>query len=52
MGQTIDQDITVFIPQQQGLRSRGFRGAYLSGQESRTQRLHESIDDYIEGRRP
>lgn len=52
MGQTIDQDISVFIPQQQGLRSRGFRGAYLSGQESRTQRLHELVDDYIEGRRP
>ncbi len=52
MGQTIDQDIMVFIPQQLGLRSRGFKGAYLSGQESRTQRLHELIDDYIEGRRP
>jgi len=52
MGQTIDQDISVFIPQQLGLRSRGFRGAYLSGQESRTQRLHELIDDYIQGRRP
>lgn len=52
MGMTIDQDISVFIPQQLGMRSRGYRGAYLAGQESRTQRLHELVDDYIEGRRP
>ena len=37
---------------QRGLRSRGYKGAYLSGQESRVRRYHELIDDYIEGRRP
>lgn len=31
--------------------SRGYQGSYLAGQESRTQRLHELVDDYIEGRR-
>ncbi len=52
MGMTIDQDLAIFSAQQQGMRSRAYKGAYLSGQESRTQRLHELIDDYIEGRRP
>ena len=52
MGRTIDQDLGIFPLQQAGFRSRGFKGAYLSGQESRVQRYHELIDDYIEGRRP
>ncbi len=52
MGLTIDQDMSVFEGQQSAMRSRGYRGSYLAGQESRTQRLHELVDDYIEGRRP
>ncbi|MFT7549577.1 MAG: hypothetical protein ACI9VI_003437, partial [Candidatus Azotimanducaceae bacterium] len=40
-----------FTEQQLGLRSRGFSGVYLSGQESRVRRYHEVIDDYIAGRR-
>ncbi len=52
MGRTIDQDVEIFPFQQMGLRSRGFEGAYLAEQESRVQRYHELIDDYIEGRRP
>jgi len=40
----------VFITQQRGVRSRGFTGAYLSGQEKRISRYHERIDDYIDGR--
>jgi len=42
----------VFTQQQKGFRSRGFRGVYLSKQESRVRRYHELIDDYIEGRLP
>lgn len=52
MGLTIDQDLSVFPGQQMAMRSRGYKGSYLAGQESRTQRLHELVDDYIEGRRP
>ena len=52
MGRTIDQDLGVVPGQQLGLKSRSYRGAYLSGQESRIRRYHELIDDYIEGRRP
>ncbi len=52
MGMTIDQDMAVFIRQQKGFRSRGFKGVYLSKQESRVRRYHELIDDYIEGRLP
>ncbi|MGI9324768.1 MAG: aromatic ring-hydroxylating oxygenase subunit alpha [Pseudomonadales bacterium] len=51
MGKTIDEDISVFVRQQLGFRSRGFKGVYLSNQESRVRRYHELIDDYIEGRR-
>ena len=52
MGITIDQDLEIMPGQQAGLKSRGYRGAYLAGQESRLSRYHELIDDYIAGRRP
>jgi hypothetical protein len=52
MGMTITQDIAVFIQQQKGFRSRGFKGVYLSTQETRIRRYHELIDDYIAGERP
>jgi phenylpropionate dioxygenase-like ring-hydroxylating dioxygenase large terminal subunit len=52
MGKTIDEDIAVFVRQQTGFRSRGFKGVYLATQENRIRRYHELIDDYIEGRRP
>ena len=51
MGRTIDQDLAIFPSQQLGFRSRGYKRAYLAGQESRVGRFHELIDDYIEGRR-
>jgi len=51
MGLTIDQDIGIFPAQQSGMRSRGYTGSYLAGQESRVSRLHELIDEYIEGKR-
>ena len=44
--------VKIFGGQQAAMRSRGYQGSYLAGQESRTQRLHELVDDYIEGRRP
>lgn len=51
MGLTIDQDMSIFPAQQMGMRSRGYKGSYLSGQESRVSRLHELLDDYIARRR-
>ena len=52
MGLTIDQDMAVFSGQQAAMRSRGYTGSYLAGQESRISRLHELVDDCIEGRYP
>ena len=49
IGPAIEDDVAVFITQQRGVRSRGFTGAYLSGQEMRISRYHERIDDYIDG---
>ena len=52
LGDGIDQDGSMFLSQQQGLRSRGYRGVYLSGQERRVQYYRQVIDEYIEGVRP
>jgi len=52
MGITIDQDLEIMPGQQAGFRSRGYKGAYLAGQESRLSRYHELIDEYIAGDRP
>ena len=51
IGFVADQDLSVAVKQQRGLHSRGYTDAYLSNQESRVRRLHEVINDYIEGRR-
>lgn len=48
IGPAIDEDVDVFVTQQRGFRSRGFKGVYLSGQEKRIRRYHELIDDHIE----
>jgi phenylpropionate dioxygenase-like ring-hydroxylating dioxygenase large terminal subunit len=48
----IDQDMGVTLGQQLGLRSRAFKGVYLSHQEWRIRRYHEVIDEYIDGVRP
>ena len=48
MGRTIDQDLAIFSSQRLGFRSRGFKRAYLAGQESRVGRYHELIDGYID----
>jgi phenylpropionate dioxygenase-like ring-hydroxylating dioxygenase large terminal subunit len=52
IGPGIEDDVRVFVTQQRGFRSRGFKGVYLARQETRIRRYHELIDDYIEGRRP
>jgi hypothetical protein len=51
IGPAIEDDVRVFVTQQRGFRSRGFKGVYLSHQETRIRRYHELIDDYVEGRR-
>ena len=48
MGLIPAQDIAISIMQQLGLRSRGYRGGYLYGLESRIRRFHDVIDSYIE----
>jgi len=52
IGPAIEDDVSVFVTQQRGFRSRGFVGVYLSKQETRIRRYHELIDEYIDGRRP
>ena len=52
IGPGIEDDVSVFVTQQRGFRSRGFKGVYLSRQEMRIRRYHELIDDYIAGRLP
>jgi phenylpropionate dioxygenase-like ring-hydroxylating dioxygenase large terminal subunit len=51
MGRTIDGDVEIFLLQQFGLRSKGYRGGYLSNQESRVLRFHNMIDEYMASRR-
>ena len=52
IGPAIEEDVAVFVTQQRGFRSRGFKGVYLSNQEKRIRRYHELIDDYIDGKLP
>jgi len=47
VGYVADQDLQVASGQQLGFQSRGFEGAYLTGQESRVQQFHDTIDAYI-----
>lgn len=51
LGNFLEQDLSVAVAQQQGLHSRGYEDAYLSGQEARIRRFHEVLNDYLEGRR-
>jgi phenylpropionate dioxygenase-like ring-hydroxylating dioxygenase large terminal subunit len=51
VGDFVDQDLSVAVWQQRGLRSRGYRDARLSEQESRVRRFHEVLNDYLDGRR-
>ena len=47
VGYVADQDLQVAAGQQLGFQSRGFEGAYLTGQESRVQQFHDTLDAYI-----
>jgi phenylpropionate dioxygenase-like ring-hydroxylating dioxygenase large terminal subunit len=46
-GPGIDQDVAIWRTQQQGLRSRGFRGAHLAWQERRIRFFHDTLDRYV-----
>ncbi|MDX2381322.1 MAG: aromatic ring-hydroxylating dioxygenase subunit alpha [Acidimicrobiia bacterium] len=46
-GPGIDQDVAIWSTQQQGLRSRGYRGEYLPRQERRIAYFHDNIDRYL-----
>ncbi|MFO6446890.1 aromatic ring-hydroxylating oxygenase subunit alpha [Erythrobacter sp. NE805] len=47
-GPGIDQDVSIWSEQQKGLRSRGYRGAHLAGQEARVRFFHDTIDRWLE----
>jgi nitrite reductase/ring-hydroxylating ferredoxin subunit len=49
MNLTIDQDIFYLRQMQAGLRSRGFKKAWLNRDESRVQHFHDWLDIWIEG---
>jgi phenylpropionate dioxygenase-like ring-hydroxylating dioxygenase large terminal subunit len=51
VGDFLDEDLSVAVNQQRGLRSRGYRDARLAEQEARVRRFHEVLNDYLEGRR-
>ncbi|MCZ6618788.1 MAG: aromatic ring-hydroxylating dioxygenase subunit alpha [Gammaproteobacteria bacterium] len=46
-GPGIDQDVSIWSSQQQGLRSRGFKGEYMAKQERRIRYFHETLDRYL-----
>jgi phenylpropionate dioxygenase-like ring-hydroxylating dioxygenase large terminal subunit len=50
MGLAMDQDMSITTGQQNGFRSRGYRGAVLTGQESRILHYHTTLDRYLSGR--
>lgn len=52
LGVVLDGDAWVMAGQQEGMRSRGYRGAILANQERRVAQYHEMIDHYIAGFRP
>ncbi len=48
MGPGIDQDVAVWEAQQRGLHSRGYRGDYLAGQESRVRYFHDNLARWMD----
>jgi phenylpropionate dioxygenase-like ring-hydroxylating dioxygenase large terminal subunit len=52
LGVVLDGDAWVMAGQQEGMRSRGYRGAILAHQERRVAQYHDVIDRYIAGFRP
>ena len=49
--EVVFQDMMLAEGQQHGQRSRGYLEPYLAGQETRVRRWHETLNDYLEGRR-
>jgi len=47
LGVVLDGDAYVMAAQQKAMRSRGYRGALLAGQERRVAQYHDLIDRYI-----
>jgi phenylpropionate dioxygenase-like ring-hydroxylating dioxygenase large terminal subunit len=50
-GQIVYQDMMLAEGMQRGMHSRGYRDAYLTGQETRVRFFHEVLNDYLDGRR-
>ncbi len=50
-GQIVYQDMMLAEGQQRGMKSRGYKDSYLTGQETRVRFFHEVLNDYLEGRR-
>ena len=48
-GPGIDQDVSIWSNQQKGLRSRGYPGGVLAGQENRVRFFHDTIDRWLAG---
>ena len=46
-GPGIDQDVSIWSEQQLGLRSRGYKGGHLAGQEARVRFFHDTIDRWL-----
>ena len=46
-GPGIDQDVAIWNTQQQGLRSRGYRGEYTPRQERRIKFFHDNLERYL-----
>jgi len=51
LGDVLDQDSELLPIQQQGLRSRAFKGPLWSEQEQRVRHFHRELDRYIQGKK-
>jgi len=49
LGQVLDQDSELLPVVQQGVRSRGFKGAIWGEQEQRLRHFHREVDRYLSG---
>ena len=51
LGDVLDQDSELLPVQQQGLRSRAFKGPLWSEQEQRVRHFHRELDRYIQDKK-
>ncbi|MFK8031839.1 MAG: SRPBCC family protein [Gammaproteobacteria bacterium] len=49
LGEVLDQDAELLPVQQQGVRSRGFRGALFGDQEQRVRHFEAEVERYVNG---